>query len=64
MLLTSVFGKLILSGFDYNKNDQTRDPRTCCAFCSYAFIEFLGCLTNRTRPRGVFRQVLKAIKVH
>jgi len=63
-LFTGVFGKQIATGFDYNKKDQTKDPRTCCAFCSCAFIEFVGCLTNGTRPCGVFRHVLKAIKVH
>jgi len=52
-LFTGVFGKQIPTGFDYNKKDQTRDPLTFC-FC--ALIEFVGCLTNGTRPCDVFRQ--------
>jgi len=63
-LFTGVFGKQISVGFDYNNKDQTRDPRTCCALCCCAFIKFIGYLTNGTRPCDVFRQVLKAIKVH
>ena len=47
-MFTGVFGKQILTGFDYNKKDQTRDPRTCCEFCCCVFIEFEGCLTNET----------------
>jgi hypothetical protein len=58
LLFACVFGKQISTGFDYNKQDQTRDPRTCCAFCWCAFIEFVGCLTNGTRRCDVFRQVL------
>jgi len=57
MLFTGVFGKQIPTGFDYNKKDQTRNHRTCCAFCSCAFIEFVGCLTNGTRLCGIFQQV-------
>jgi len=58
-LFTSVFGKQIPTDFDYNKQDQTRDPMTCCAFCWCAFIEFVGFLMNGTRPCDIFRQVLR-----
>ena len=58
-LFTGGFGKQIPTGFDYNKKDQTKDPRTYCAFCCCAFIEFVGCLMNGTRPCDVFRQVLR-----
>jgi len=58
-MFTGVFGKQILTSFDYNKKDQTRDARTCCAYFWCVFIKFVGCLTNGTRPCGAFRQVLK-----
>jgi len=57
LLFAGVFGKQMSTGFDYNKQDQTRDPMTCNAFCWCAFIEFVGCLTNEAKSCGVFRQV-------
>ena len=41
--------------FCYYKQDQTRNPKTCYAFVFQAFIEFIGCFSDRTRPYGVFR---------
>jgi hypothetical protein len=48
--------RTIRTGFDYYEQDQTRDPRTCCADLFCVFIRFVGCLTNRRRLCGVFQQ--------
>jgi len=51
-LFTRVFGKQQMADFGYYKQDQTRNPKACCAFLG--FQAFIGCFTNGTESATSF----------